>query len=126
MQQMMAVLPYGLRHDQGYIGRQLAKNLQPHLLRIYEAMLFGGIVRMRPDNFPTLSLKRLGKLRLHLRLLGPAPLIGGQAQVAISHEISLLCLQRCCYWLILLNRRTGFRTRNGCLADSYYSGTSSV
>ena len=89
-QDMMAVLPDGFGHDQRRGGIQAPKHFHPHLLGVYEPVLFLGIVRMRANRGPSLRPNRPRQQRFHPRLLGPAFLVGRQPQVAARDQIKLL------------------------------------
>ncbi len=88
-QEVLAVLPDRFGDDQRLMGIELAKNLQAHLLRIDEAMLFGRVERMRANDLPAFGAQRLREFVLHFRLFRPAFLVGGEPQIAIGHEIDV-------------------------------------
>ena len=88
-QDVMAVLPDALGHDQRGIRVELAEHLHAHLLRINEAVLLLLVERMRAHDRPALGFQGLGEDGFHLRLLGPAFLVGREAQVAAGNQVNV-------------------------------------
>jgi hypothetical protein len=90
MQEMMTVLPNAFGHNERRVRIQVAENLHPHLLGINETMLLLLVEGMSAHGRPALSRQGLGDDTLHFGLFRPAFLIGGQAKIAIGHEVELL------------------------------------
>src|SRR5919106_2288892 len=83
---MLRILPRRKREDERNVGIDLFEDLAAVFLAIDEAVAFLRIVGMRADDSVALVSYGGHKRGLHLLLFGPARLIGGQAQVAISDE----------------------------------------
>ena len=86
----MAVLPDRLGHKQRGLGVELAEDLDAHLLRINEAVLLLRVERVRAYNGPPFGSESFGEAGFHFRLLGPALLVGGEAQVAAGNKVNLV------------------------------------
>jgi hypothetical protein len=86
---VMTVLPYGLDHDQGSFGRNLAKDLDTVALAMNKPMLVDGIVRMAPVYGISIASDCSRDVLLHLCLGRPARLIRGEAQVATRDKDDL-------------------------------------
>src|ERR1051325_3758880 len=79
-QNMMRILPNGLRDDQGAVRIEPAKNFEAHFLRIDESMFFLFIECIRALNVMAFALDRLREQCLHPSLLGPALFVGGRTE----------------------------------------------
>jgi len=47
------------------------------------------VERMRAHDGPAFGLEGLGEGRFHLRLRGPALLVGGQPQITAGHQVNV-------------------------------------
>ena len=88
-QHVMAVLPDALGHDQRGVRVEFAEDLHAHLLRINEAVLLLLVEGMRAHDRPAFGLEGLGEDGFHLRLLGPAFLVGREAQIAAGDQVNV-------------------------------------
>ena len=75
-QNMIAVLPYRFGDHDRRIRGDVREDIHAHALVIDEAVLELRIVGMRAAQGESFGLESLGQLRFHLRLRGPADLIG--------------------------------------------------
>ena len=89
-QHVVAVLPDGLGHDQRGRRIEFAEDLHAHLLRINEAVLLLLVEGVGAHDGPAFGFQGLGEGGFHLRLLGPALLVGGKAQVAAGNKVNVL------------------------------------
>ena len=92
VQHVMRVLPDGLGHDQRRVGIDAGEDLHAFLLRADEAVLFVGLERMGADQLVAGVGDGPRELLFHLRLRGPAVVIGRQPQVAAGHQQHLVLL----------------------------------
>src|SRR5207253_1024855 len=83
MEQMMAVLPHGLHHDERRIARDLAEHFHPVFLAVDEAALFLRIVWMTTLYLASFALDGANDGSLGALLRRPALLICRQSQVAV-------------------------------------------
>jgi hypothetical protein len=91
---VMGILPDGLGDDERGIGvNASAKDLHAFLLATDKAMLLVFFVRVRADEVVTGPCYSRRQSSFHLRLSGPALLVGGQSQVAVGDELDLLLLE---------------------------------
>lgn len=90
---VMAVLPDAFGDDERRVGIEAAEDFHAVFLGINETMAPGGVIGMGAYNRPALGGERAGESGLHFSLLGPAFLIGRQAEVAVGHEINLSWFQ---------------------------------
>ena len=86
---MVRILPDTFRHDQRRIRVQLAKNFDPHFLRINEAMLFDAVERVGANHLPAFRFQRGAERLFHFVLFRPAVLVGGRAKVATGDEANV-------------------------------------
>ena len=89
-QNVVGVLPDGLRHNHRGVRVEVAEHLDAHLLRVNEAVLLLFVERMRAHDGPALGFQGPGQAGFHLRLLGPALQVGRKAQVAAGHHVNML------------------------------------
>ncbi len=94
-QQVMAILPNALGHDQRRRWVQLAEYLDAHFLRINKTMFLLRVERVSPDALPAFGLQSPAKDRFHSGLFRPAFLVGRQAKIAIGHQIDVLGFEPC-------------------------------
>ncbi len=85
-QNVMAVLPDQLRHDQLGVRVDVLENVHPHPLAGDEPVFFDRIVGMPAPDGDALASKRLDHPPFHIGLRRPAGLIGGKTQVAAGDE----------------------------------------
>src|SRR5262249_55057648 len=76
VQNVMAVLPDGLNHDQRSIRRQSAEYFHPALLTIDEPVALCRIARMATPHFAPFATDGVHNSFFGLRLRGPATLVG--------------------------------------------------
>jgi hypothetical protein len=88
-QHMVAVLPDRFGDDQRCAWIEVAEDFHAHFLRINETVVFAGIETVGADEFPSFALDGLGQQSFHFGLDWPALLVGGKAEVATGHEISV-------------------------------------
>ena len=85
----MAILPDAFSNDERGGGVQTAKDFHAHFLRVNEAMLFLLIERVSAHNGPALGFQSAAQHGFHFGLLGPASLVGREAQVSVGHQVKV-------------------------------------
>ena len=88
VQDMVAVLPNRLRHDQWFIGGNFFEDLHSVLLTVNESMPLFGIEGMGAFNGGSLRLDRGDKLLLHFRLGSFAGSVCFDPKVAVRNEMN--------------------------------------
>ena len=83
---VVAVLPHGLGHNDRRVGMDLHENVHARALIIDEAVPQILAVRVRAAQRKPLGPQGFGELLFHLRLSRPADLICGLAQVAAGDQ----------------------------------------
>ena len=88
VQNMVAVLPNRLRHDQWFIGGNFLEDLHSVLLAVNESMPLCGIEGMGAFNGGALCFDRGYKLLFHFRLGSFAGAVCFDPQVAVCNEMN--------------------------------------
>ncbi len=86
---MIAVLPHGLGNHQGRLGMDMGENVHAHALVVDEAVAQGGVKRVRALERESFGLERGNEFFFHLRLGGPALLVGRLAKVSAGDQQDL-------------------------------------
>ena len=83
---MVRVLPDCLGDDEGRLPVDLCKHIHALALAGDEAVLEIGVIFVGPLKITTKSFDDASEFLLHLILLRPAVLIGGDTEIAIGNE----------------------------------------
>ena len=86
VQQVVRILPDGFGNNEGCLAVDRREDIHALALARDEAVLQFGVVFVRPFEIPAEALEHGGEFLLHLILLSPAVLIGGEAKVAVGDE----------------------------------------
>ena len=109
---VVAVLPDRLGHDQRRVAGNGAEHLQAVLLAVNEAVLLDRIVGVAALDLEAFLLDRGGEFLLHRRLFGFAGLVGGKAQVPAGHQVDRFL----CHWQTLSSAGRWADAQGGTLA----------
>jgi hypothetical protein len=88
-QDVVAVLPDGLGHNQRGVRVEVAEHPHAHFLGVNEAMLLLFIEGVRAHDLPAFGSQSLDEHGFHLRLLRPALLVGGKPQITAGHQVNM-------------------------------------
>jgi len=86
-QDMVTVLPNGLRHDERSVWWDIQKHFHPILLTINKPVPFRRIKSVRTFQRPAFSFQRRLNLQLHRSLGSFTFLIRGLAQITVGKEV---------------------------------------
>lgn len=89
VEDVMGVLPDGFGNDQRGVLRDLAEDLHAVLLGVDEAVFLDRVARVGALDFVAFAGEAFGEFFFHGFLLGPAFLVGGEAQVAVCDEVDV-------------------------------------